>query len=338
MVKGRNSPGKLRTVSLGLFINGIRGIPGKFSLWVERLSEGHFCLLLLSPLILLLTVIIGVPLLGTIWVSFHQYAPTKPWLEYKFTGLANYISLLTDPIFFAALLHSFYFTVLNIVFMLLFAMMGAFLASKQTKGKAIIRTALLVPWATPIAIAGITFKLMYSSEYGVINYLLKSAGFIEEYIPWLLSYSHVFNWMYSAVAMNAVIVAAVWRNIPISTLLLLAALESIPSEYYKVAKVNGANTWQIFRHITLPLIMPAITVVVLWRAITAMRIYGIIETMTGGGPGRLTETLQLLTIRTFFTAKNIGKGSAIATMTMIFTFLIILAYLVFIQYMEKKRK
>lgn len=338
MAKGIDRPGKPGMVSLGLFINGIKGLLSRFSLWVERLSEEQFCFLLLSPLLLLLAVIIGVPLLRTIWVSFHQYLPTKPWLEYKFIGLVNYIFLLKDPIFLAALLHSFYFTVLNIVFILLFAMVGAFLASKQTKGKAIIRTALLVPWATPIAIAGMTFRLMYSSEHGVINYLLKTGGFIEEYIPWLLSYSHVFDWMYSAIAMNAIIVAAVWRNIPISTLLLLAALESIPSEYYKVAKVNGANTWQIFWHITFPLIMPAMTVVVLWRAITAMRIYGIIETMTGGGPGRLTETLQLLTIRTFYTEKNIGKGSAVATLTMIFTFLIILAYLAFIQYMEKRRK
>jgi len=332
------NPGKPQRVSLGLLVNWIKGIARGFSLWVERLSEGQFCLLLLSPLILLLTVIIGIPLLQTIWVSFHQYTPTKPWLKYKFIGLANYISLLKDPIFINALIHSFYFTILNIIFILLFALLGAFLASKQSKGKAIIRTAILVPWATPIAIAGMTFKLMYSGEYGVINYILKSMGFIEEYVPWLLSYSHVFEWIYSAVAMNAVIVAATWRNIPISTLLILAALESIPSEYYKVAKVNGANTWQIFRHITFPLIMPAITVVVLWRAITAMRIYGIVETMTGGGPGRLTETLQLLTIRTFYTEKNIGKGSAIATMTMIFTFLIIIAYLTFIQYTEKKRK
>lgn len=310
----------------------------KFSLWVERLSEGQFCLLLLTPLILLLAVIIGIPLLRTIWVSFHQYSPTKPWLEYKFIGFANYIYLLKDPIFISALIHSVYFTMLNIIFILLFALLGAFLASKQSKGKAIIRTAILVPWATPIAIAGMTFKLMYSGEHGVVNYLLKSTGFIEEYIPWLLSYSHVFEWIYSSIAMNAIIVAATWRNIPISTLLILAALESIPPEYYKVAKVNGANTWQIFRHITFPLIMPAITVVVLWRAITAMRIYGIVETMTGGGPGRLTETLQLLTIRTFYTDKNIGRGSAIATMTMVFTFLIIVAYLAFIQYMGERRR
>ena len=318
-------------------VKKIRRTFSKFDLWVENLSEGIFSLLLLSPLIIFLIIIIGIPIIRTIWLSFHQYMPARPWVEYKLIGLKNYLSLIGDPIFISGLIHSFYFTVLNIIFMLLFAIPGALLVSRQFKGRIIVRTILLLPWATPIAITGITFAFMYNAEYGIINYLLKSIGIIKEYIPWLMSYSHILNWMYSSVAMNAIIVAAVWRNLPFSILMILAALESIPTDYYRVAKVNGANSWQIFRYITFPLILPAITVIVMWRAITAMRIYGIIESMTGGGPGRLTETLQLLTLRTFFTEKNIGKGTAIAIMTMLFTLVLIIVYLALIQYMQRRR-
>jgi len=316
----------------------IGGIFGSFDLWVENLSEGRFSVLLLSPLIIFLIAVIGIPIARTIWLSLHQYLPARPWMEYKFIGLVNYVSLLRDPTFMKSLIHSFYFTVLNIILMLLLAIPAALLVSREFRGRIAVRTILLLPWAVPIAVAGTTFKFMYNGEYGVINYLLKSIGIIKEYVPWLMSYDHVFDWMYSSTAMNAIISAAVWRTLPFSILMILAALESIPPDYYKMAKVNGANSWQIFRHVTFPLILPGITVVVLWRAITAMRIYGIIDSMTAGGPGRITETLQILTIRTFFVSRDLGKGTAMAVMTMLFTLVFIIFYLALLQYVQRKRR
>ncbi|MGH7233292.1 MAG: carbohydrate ABC transporter permease, partial [Nitrospiraceae bacterium] len=166
------------------------------------------------------------------------------------------------------------------------------------------RVVMLVPWAIPTVVSARMWEWLYHSEYGLLNYLLRSAGLIDEPINWLGS---------PAWAIHAAIVMDVWKATPFAALLLLAGLQTIPRDLYLAARVDGAGRWATFRHVTLPLLMPVLLIVLAFRTMDAFRVFDAVYVLTGGGPGNSTETLSIYAYKTLFQSLQFGYGAALAS-------------------------
>jgi multiple sugar transport system permease protein len=263
----------------------------------------------ISPALLILFLVAVYPLGYMLWLSFQ-----KKLLVFnitRFVGLNNYLSLINDTRFWNALKNTVYFTGLSTALELLLGLSIAILINREFRYRGLITAIILIPWAIPTVVSARMWELMYNSDFGVLNYLLGSK----------------INWLGSpAWAMHAAILADVWKTTPFVILLLTAGLRVIPQELYRAARVDGAGSWYIFSHITLPLLKPVIFVALLFRTLDAFRVFDIIYVLTGGGPANTTETLSVYAYKVLFQTMQFGYGSTIAVMVFLGTASISLFY------------
>jgi multiple sugar transport system permease protein len=173
----------------------------------------------------------------------------------------------------------------------------ALVLNSAIRGRGVLRAVVLVPWAIPTVVTAKMWEWMYNADFGLFNYLLGLK----------------VNWLGSTMwAMNAAVFMDVWKTIPFVALLLTAGLQVIPRELYHAARVDGAGPFFMFRKVTLPLLMPIIIVVLLFRTIDAFRVFDAIYVLTGGGPANSTETLSLYAYNVLFQTLQFGYGSAIS--------------------------
>lgn len=258
--------------------------------------------LLVAPAFILMLLIVGYPIINSIYMSFLEYTVYKPH-DIKFAGLANYLKVLQDPIFSEALINTILWVVFGVFFQFLFGLILALLLNKEFKGRGFIRSIILIPWVTPGVLIGLMWTWMYDGNYGVINDILLKLHIIDNYIPWLAS---------SDTALSSVIVTIIWQGIPFFAIMLLAGLQAIPGELYEAAYVDGANSWHSFWHITMPMLKPTILVSSLLRIIWVANSVDVIYTMTGGGPGYSTHTLSVYTYIKAQKALDFGYSSTLA--------------------------
>jgi multiple sugar transport system permease protein len=166
-------------------------------------------------------------------------------------------------------------------------------------------------------VCGTIWSWAFNGDYGVVNYILVSLGIVKQYIPFLGS---------TSLAMPAVIVARVWREVPLAALILLAGLQSIPTDLYEAAMVDGTNVWQRFRHITVPLIGNQILLVLIFETMWSLRAFDEIYSMTAGGPAGATTVLSWLVYETAFRDFNFGQGAAVAFVLTLITFVVSFVY------------
>jgi multiple sugar transport system permease protein len=228
-------------------------------------------------------------------------------------GFENYRNLLHDDI--AA--HSFWITVVFVsittFFELLIGLLLALLMHHHFPGRGAFRAAILIPWAIPTVVAAQMWRFLLNDAYGMINYLVFGTE-TASYIPWLA---------YPTTALGAVIVADIWKTASFAALLILAGLQVIPNEIHQAALVDGAGLWRRFRHVTWPLIRPAVMVALLFRTIDAFRVFDLAFVLTQGGPADATNVLQLYGYKKMFVEGWMGYGSAISVV--IFTVALFLA-------------
>lgn len=271
--------------------------------------------IMLVPALLLIGILILFPTLKTIATSFFEYRTQTAALGMKWVGLKNYIDILHDEFFGQTFIWTIVFTFLSVGIELILGMIIALLMNRKIPGQGIIRTSILIPWAMPAVVAGIIWRQVFSLE-GFINSVFKTIGL------------NGYQWLGKAFsAKSAVLIADIWKNTPYMSLLLLAGLLTINHEYYEAAIIDGANKWRQFWSITIPLIKPTMMVTILFRIISAMRIYDLIVAMTEGGPGGVTTTVSMYTISTYFTYGNIGYGSAMSVVLLIISIIISLFFL-----------
>jgi multiple sugar transport system permease protein len=218
-----------------------------------------------------------------------------------FVGLQNYLDLFSNPDFVNSLRITFTFVIAAIAIELVIGMGLALLLNHDLKGKGIMRSLILLPMMCTNVVIGLTFRLLYNYDLGLINYYLSQLGFSR--VEWLSNPS---------VAMPAVIIVDVWNTTSFVALLLLAGLQSLPDEPFEAAMIDGANSWQTFVYLTLPLLRQTILVVLLWRLIDTFRIFDVIYLLTAGGPARATETVSIYVYRYGFQSFNLGIASAAA--------------------------
>lgn len=264
---------------------------------------------LVVPSLLVVFALILIPILQAFWMSLHLYNLKRPDIGMLFIGLGNYIDILSDPYFWASIGRTFYFMLVSIALELVCGIGTALLLNQEFRGRAFIRTLILVPWALPITIDAAMWLWIFNPTYGALNSLLMQLGLIDSYRLWLST---------PLTAMHVVILADVWKVTPVVILLILAALQVVPPELYEAAMIDGAGRWNSFWRITLPLLMPTIVVTLVIRTMDAFKVFDIIYIMTSGGPSDGTKVISYLTYQEAFTYLNFGRGSALAYLMTLF--------------------
>lgn len=263
-------------------------------------SERRVATMLLLPAVLFLLLMTIFPTIYSLWMSMQQYNLSRPDLA-TFVGSRNYVQLLQDDIFWKSLRITLIFSLaaLALQFVIGFAVANMF--DRDRRGMNLLRTLFIIPvFTSPVAL-GLTWRYMYQTNYGLINYLLERVGLPR--INWLAS----TDW-----ALPAVIAVDVWMWTPFVALILLAGMQSISPEITEAAELDGLSRFQYLWRIVLPLLMPIIMVVGLIRLIDALKTFDLIYIITRGGPGTATYTLPLHAYATGFASFLMGPSAAIS--------------------------
>jgi ABC-type sugar transport system permease subunit len=261
-------------------------------------SEKTLAVLLLAPAFALLLAIVVYPIGKLIYNSL--FAIDK---DGAFLGLQNYVDVWQDPLFWNATQNTLLITLITVPGALIVGLALALLANLPFKRKWPVRLSLLLPWALPLSFAGLIFAWFFHTEYGVVNDVLMRLGLQDEPTSWLLKP----RWAFAAICLTII-----WKTASFMALILLAGLQMIPRSLYEAAEVDGANLWQQFWQVTIPMLMPSIVVALIFRTITALQTFDIPYTMTKGGPGEATETLAMLIHKYTIDYSDIGFGSTLA--------------------------
>ena len=255
--------------------------------------------LFIAPAFLVLFIILVYPLGYSFWLSFHDWTLYNFRTAIPFVGLQNYIQLLTSGEFFHSVGITLLFMAGAISLEFVIGMGLALLLDRNLWGKGIIRSLILLPMMVTNVVIGLTWRLLFNYQFGIINYYLGVLGIAP--VQWVSS---------PTMAMPSIIIVDVWNTTSFVTLMLLAGLQSLPEEPFEAARIDGASAWQSFRYLTLPLLRPTIMVALLWRIIDTFRIFDVVYLLTAGGPARATETVSLFVYRNGFQLFNLGYASA----------------------------
>ncbi len=263
----------------------------------------------LAPALLILAAVLLYPGLSVLWLSLHRRLLIFDIS--RFVGLDNFAFLIQDSRFWNAFGNTLYFTAVSVAAELLLGLGVAVLLHRAFRGKGLMRTVLLIPWAIPTVVSAKMWEWLYNPDFGLLNYLLGLR----------------INWLGSpALALHAAIFMDVWKTTPFVALLLMAGLQTIPPELYQAARIDGATGWMAFRAITLPLLKPVVLVVLIFRTLDAFRVFDAVYVLTGGGPANTTETLSIYAYKVLFQTLQFGYGSAIAVTVFFFVGVITLLY------------
>ena len=264
------------------------------------LQKNSFAYRSIIPYIIFMLVLVIYPVAQNVLVSFQA---DNTW------SIQNYRDVLSDPLFWVITVNTIIWTVSCVVLDLLVGLGLALLLNQNTKGKMIFRTIILViPWATPDIVAAVAWKWMYNDMYGVLNDILMKLGIIREYLPWLAVPS---------LAKAAVIIANLWKGFAISTMFYLAALQTVPKELYEAASMDGANVWQRFTKVTIPVIRPYILTTVMLTIIWTINYFPLIFAMTSGGPSNATDTFVTHSYRMAFRFLDFSHSTVVSNINFI---------------------
>ncbi|WP_410013299.1 carbohydrate ABC transporter permease [Sodalis sp. C49] len=282
---------------------------------------------LLAPMLVMMFLLTAWPLGRTLWLSFTDAALIGGGAVPAYVGFANYLYALTDPDFLAALARTLYFTLVSVAFEGVIGVLVALLLNQKFYGRGLLRVLVILPWALPTIVNAMMWRLNFNPDYGSVNALLTQTGVIDRYRSWLGSPDS---------AMNAVMIADIWKNYPLVTLLTLAALQSIPDDLFEAARIDGASAWRRFRAITLPAILAPLGVALILRTIDAFKIFDIIYVMTRGGPVDSTKTLSFFVYQESFSYLRAGSGAAYAILMTILCGILIAVYMLMLSRQRRR--
>ena len=265
-----------------------RPLQSKSEVWMRNLVMGF--------LILYMTIFLVIPVIMVIAGSFHQWNPLNQ--TYNWLGIDNYIRMFSYPTFWQSMINTILFCVVVVTFRVILGLAIAYaLNSKMTKHKTFFRTVFYMPTVTPLVAVAYVWMIMYNPQFGLID---KIFGFD-------------INWLYdSKFALPSLMIMTIWKDFGYAVILFLSGLLSLPSDSYESASIDGANAWQTFRYITLPLLKPTMLFVVVTSIISYLQAYVPVLVMTKGGPGTSTYLSSYLVYDQAFKQYNFGYASAIS--------------------------
>lgn len=271
-------------------------------------SERRFALMMAAPGVIALVLITTFPLLYLVWQSLNNINLAMPGMD-RFIGVENYVRMWEDRRFWGALGFTVVYTVVTVALQLVIGLGLALLILRIPRGQWLFRIAAILPIVLAPVVAGLFWRtLMLTPDFGIVDFASKALGLG----------SH--NWLGDpALARVSVIVIHTWQWTPFVFLYLLAALAALPADLFEAARIDRASAWRRFLHITLPLIRPAIVVVVILRMTVALSAFAAIYAATGGGPGTATEIINLYAYRVSFAELSLGYGAAAAVVLLVMT-------------------
>ncbi|CEG27406.1 ABC transporter permease subunit [Bacillus sp. B-jedd] len=242
-------------------------------------------------------------------------------LQSNFIGFKNYLTYFKDQRMWQSIANTSVFTVISVFFELVIGLLIALLLNRVFFGRGIVRAAVLIPWAIPTAVSAMMWKYLYDGQSGIIAHYFEKIHLV----------SNAGDLLTTPVgAMFSIIFTDVWKTTPYMSLLLLAGLQTIPSSLYEAAQVDGANKFQQFFKITLPLLKSSVLVALLFRTLDAFRVFDLIYVLTGGGPANSTESITVYAYKTLFSQQNFGAGSVLSVIVFLAVALISMVYIKFI--------
>ena len=266
---------------------------------MKKFLNGPWVLLL--PTVIVLVCVVFPPLLISLWTSFTPFKLTRPDTLYKFVGFRNYERLLGNYDFWIAFGRTVLFLTIALNLELVFGLGIALLINKITYAQKTLRTLMMFPMMFSPILVGFQWKYIFNDNIGLLNNFLREFGVSPK--PWLVD---------AFLANMSIMAAEIWSSTSVFAILLLAGLMGIPKDPIEAAKVDGCNSWQVFKNITLPFLMPFIFIAMTIRSLDVARAYDIVQMMTGGGPAKRTELLWTLISRTGYVDAKMGLANAMS--------------------------
>jgi multiple sugar transport system permease protein len=266
--------------------------------WTE--SPNVLGFLFMLPATAILLVFLAYPLALGFWLGLTDTLIGQPG---RFVGLANFVSLAHDKVFWLVVFNTTLYTLVASVFKFGLGLYLALLLDRRLPFKAMIRAIVLLPFVVPTVLSAVAFWWIYDPQFSIISWTLVKVGFIGHFIDFL---GEPWNARWSVIAAN------VWRGIPFVAITLLAGLQTIPPSLYEAAILDGANAWQRFRHITFPMLTPIIAVVMTFSVLMTFADFQLIYAITRGGPINATHLMATLSFDRAITGGHLGEGAAIA--------------------------
>ncbi|GAA0481410.1 MULTISPECIES: carbohydrate ABC transporter permease [Streptomyces] len=275
--------------------------------------------LFIAPALVYMAAFFGYPLVRNLLMSFQHYTPTTYFTgEAPFNGLDNWRAVLADPLFTDALWHTALFTAGSLLGQFTIGLALAVFFSRRFRLAGPIRAVLLLPWLVPMVVSAVVWRRILDQEHGVLNTFLRGLGLSDGGVPWLSSPS---------VALLSAVLVNIWIGIPFNMVILYGGLQEIPRELYEAAALDGARPWRAFRSITLPMLRPVITVVLVLGFMSTVKILDLILALTAGGPADATQTLGTVTYQLSFLRLDFGQGAVVGTVLILVSAVFAVLYL-----------
>jgi len=280
-------------------------------------SSQRLAAVFLLPSFLFVALFSIFPIVESFRLSFYRLILTLPWFGQKMVGWENYADLLTDPVALAAIRTTLIFIGVTVSLELFLGLGIALVLNEVFRGRGLLRAVVLIPWAIPTVVSSQMWRFIFNDRYGLANLMLFGAD-TSRYLSPLAE---------PDLALTAITIAEIWKTTPFAALIILAGLQGIADDLYEAASIDGATAWQKFRHVTLPLLKPALLLALLFRTIDALRVFDLVFVMTQGGPADATNVLQFYGYKKTFAEGMIGYGSAIAVAVFLMSLALSLVYL-----------
>ncbi|MFC9114274.1 carbohydrate ABC transporter permease [Streptomyces sp. NPDC057092] len=280
----------------------------------RRLAQWGF----VAPAVVFMLLFFGYPLVRNVVMSFQHYTPKTFFTgEAPFNGADNWSSVFRDALFGKALWHTLVFTAGSLLGQFCVGLALAVFFNRRFPLGGVLRSLILLPWLVPMVVSGIVWRRILDQDTGVLNSFLDTLG-LAGHTPWLTS---------PDMALLSVVLVNVWIGIPFNMVILYGGLQEIPRELYEAASLDGASAWRAFRSVTLPMLKPVITVVLVLGFMSTVKILDLILALTDGGPADATQTLGTLTYQNSFVELDFGAGAVVGNVLILISAVFAVFYL-----------
>lgn len=271
--------------------------------------------ILMLPCMVIVAIVFVYPICYSFLMSFHQVDISNQ--EWQFVGMKNYLQLFQDQYFLKSMTVTGKFTILSVCFEMVMGTLMAVLLNKNFRGRGFVRGIMIIPWALPTVVNAIMWKWIFNANYGAFNALLSQLNLIDTYKAWLAQPNSAFY---------CLLFANIWKETPYVVLLVLAGLQSIPSELYEAASADGCGAVRSFFKITLPMLKHILLILVITKTIWTIQTYDVVSIMTAGGPASSTQLISYYVQKMSFKFFDFGMGAAMSYIIMLVTFVLSVTY------------
>ncbi|GGS50954.1 sugar ABC transporter permease [Streptomyces griseoviridis] len=281
----------------------------------RRLAQWGF----VAPAVVFMLLFFGYPLVRNVVMSFQHYTPKTFFTgESPFNGTDNWSNVFQDALFGKALWHTLVFTAGSLLGQFCIGLALAVFFNRRFPLGGVLRSLILLPWLVPMVVSGIVWRRILDQDTGVLNTFLDTVGLGSGHTPWLTSPN---------MALLSVILVNIWIGIPFNMVILYGGLQEIPKELHEAAALDGASAWRTFRSVTLPMLKPVVTVVLVLGFMSTVKILDLILALTDGGPADATQTLGTLTYQNSFVQLDFGAGAVVGNVLILISAVFAVFYL-----------